>query len=155
MARLRDIKVGQKIQIIKGRTSSESFNVYNADEFVGKECQVTDITTYGKTKYIKTDLKWGIEFPADWIKTIEDETEQSAKTEKTTKGKYAVLAAAGPRISDFFEDISQVFDVVKKWEGYDPHDLVELFEKGYYKIIEVKEIDVKIEIPKPTIKIVG
>lgn len=156
MARLRDIRLGQKIQIVKGKSSGESFNLRNAEDFVGMQSIVTEIKTYTSGTYIKTDLKYQAEFPADWIKIIKDEKEKPVNTEKETKVKYAVLDVEGSSgISNYFEDINQVFDVINKWEGYDPHEVVEFFEKGYYKLIEVKELDVKIELPKPVIKIVG
>lgn len=159
MAHLRDIKVGQKVEIVKGKKEGRSFNLWNADDFVGSKITVVEIKTYSSGSYIKTDLKYGAEFPPDWIKIIKDEKEQPVKTEKTTKDvkpKYAVLDVADDSgISDYFEDISQVFEVMSKWQGYEQGESVEFFEKGYYKIIEVKELDVKIEVPKPVIKIVG
>ena len=160
MARLRDIKVGQKVEIVKGKKEGNSFNLWDADDFVGSKSTVKEIKKYSSGSYIKTDLKYGAEFPPDWIKIIKEEKEQPVNTEKTTKDvktKYAVLDiyAAALSISDYFEDISQVFEVMSKWQGYNQGEAVELFEKGYYKIIEVKELDVKIEVPKPVIKIVG
>ena len=161
MARLRDIKVGQKIQIVKGKTPLEEFDGgFGLGKFIGYTTAVESVDPKDPFCTVQAGEEVGcFWFPADWIKIIKDETDQSVKTEKTTKetkAKYAVLDVEGSSdISNYFEDINQVFDVVKKWEGYDPHEVVEFFEKGYYKLIEVKELDVKIELPKPVIKIVG
>ena len=161
MAYLHDIKVGQKIQIVKGTTSTEDFSAgYDLDYFIGKQTTVKQIDSKDKYCTVRTGSEtksfW---FPLDWIKIIKEEKEQPVNTEKTTKDvktKYAVLDVVdNSGISDYFEDISQVFEVMGKWRGYDQWEAVEFFEKGYYKIIEVKELDVKIEVPKPVIKIVG
>ena len=161
MARLRDIKVGQKIQIVEGKTSTEYFaDGHNLNCFIGKQTTVAQVDSDGEYCTVRTGSETGtFWFPLDWIKIIKEEKEQPVETEKTTKDvktKYAVLdAEEGGRISDYFEDIGQVFDVIYKWEGYNRDEVVEYFEKGYYKIIEVKELDVKFEVPKPIIKIVG
>ena len=160
MARLRDIKVGQKIQIVEGKTPLEEFDgEWGLDEFIGCTTTVESVNPKDQFCTVQTGEEAGcFWFPADWIKIIKDEKEKTVKTEKTTKEtkvKYAVFDEEGGGISNYFEDINQVFDVVKKWEGYAPHEVVEFFEKGYYKLIEVKELDVKIELPKPVIKIVG
>lgn len=158
MARLRDIKVGQKIQIVEGKTPLEEFDgEWGLDEFIGRTTTVESVEPEDPFCTVQTGEEAGcFWFPADWIKIIKDEKEKPMKTEEETKTKYAVFDAEGEGgSSDYFEDINQVFDVVKQWEGYDPHEVAELFEKGYYKLIEVKELDVKIELSKPVIKIVG
>ena len=158
MARLRDIKVGQKIQIVEGKTPLEMFDAgYGLEKYIGCTTTVESVDPKDPFCTVQAGEEVGcFWFPADWIKIIKDEKEKPVKTEKETKIKYAVFDAEwSSDISDIFEDISQVFDVVKKWNGYYPHEVVEFFEKGYYKLIEVKELDVKIELPKPVIKIVG
>lgn len=160
MARLRDIKVGQKVEIVKGKTPIDDF-AYGFDivRFIGCSTTVEHIDYNDPYCTVRTgeetECYW---FPVDWIKIIKDEKEKPVKTEKTTeetKVKYAAVDVDGGGISNYFEDINQVFDVMVEWEGYNHNEVVELFEKGHYKIIEVKELDVKIELPKPVIKIVG
>lgn len=161
MACLHDIKVGQKIQIVKGTTSTEDFAAwYDLDYFIGKQTTVKQIDSKDKYCTVRTGSEtksfW---FPLDWIKIIKEEKEQPVNTEKTTKDvktKYAVLFGTTDQcISDYFEDINQVFEVIGRWQGFDQDEVVEFFEKGCCKIIEVKELVVKIEVPKPVIKIVG
>lgn len=161
MAHLCDIKVGQKVQIVNGKTPLENFaNGFYLDSFIGCTTFVTKVdpddpycTVMGGEEVGKF---W---FPADWIKIIKEEKEspvEEVKTTKEVKTKYAVLdVEGGSGISNYFEDINQVFEVINEWEGYNQNEVLEFFEKGYYKILEVKELDVKIEVPKPVIKIVG
>lgn len=72
MARLRDIKVGQKIQIVEGKTPLEQFEAgFALEKFIGCTTTVKSVDPRDQFCTVQTgddtDCFW---FPADWIKII-------------------------------------------------------------------------------------
>lgn len=82
MARLRDLKVGMKVEIVKGKEHPEDFRHLNAEKFVGLSGEVEaiargdqwSVSTFVQVK-TANDFTAGWWYPASWIKIIEDEGE--------------------------------------------------------------------------------
>lgn len=164
MARLRDLKVGMKVEIVRGKEHPEDFCHLNADKFVGLAGEIEDIARGDRwsaaTIRVKTahDISAGWWYPASWIKIIKDEGE--TKMTQKTKVKQEVTPQKYILIDD--NDITRTFTDVTtagicklvddEW-GFDADETLNRLSSGKMKIFKIEEV--KLEITQPSIKIVG
>lgn len=153
MARLRDIKVGMKVEIVKGSGNPDLFT--NANIGLSGLVMIIDNNDSMRSVFVgfpKRPSEW---YPASWIKIIKDEGET-----KMMKSKTEVKPQKYILIDD--NDVSQVFteattkgisDTAEdSWECAQ-YETIERLKEGKMKLFKIEEV--KIEVTEPSIKIVG
>lgn len=147
MARLRDLKVGMKVQI---RGNHRYYPNQTGEVLVTSWCdnQVLVRLEEEKTNY------W---FYAVQVKIIKDEGETTMKQTKTTKitepQKYVLTDDAD--VSEVFTDVTAqgIFDVAEESWNWDKFEVIERFGDGKMKLYKIEEV--KLEVTEPSIKIIG
>ena len=158
MARLRDIKVGMKVEIIKGKEKPEDFDHYDAWDHIGDIGVVISIDledTLCAVK-IKTDNLIGWWYPASWIKIIKDEGETKlTKPKIEVKPQKYVLEDDDGDISEVFTDVSTkgICVVAENAWDWNQYETIERIKEGKMKLFKIEEV--KVEVTEPSIKIVG
>ncbi len=159
MARLRDIKIDMKVQIVKGKEKPEDFNHYDAYDHVGEISFVTAIDKLDQNCAVKVSNGWY--YPASWIKIIKDEGE-TEMTKPIAKPKKVEVSKPQEYVLMDEEDISQkftdgstkgIFNVSYDAWGWDALETTERIKSGKMKLFKIEEV--KLEVTEPSIKIVG
>lgn len=155
MARLRDIKVGMKVEIIKGSGNPDFFTTAN----IGLSGMVMIIDNNDSMRSVfvgfpKRPSEW---YPASWIKIIKDEGETKltkAQTKTEVKPQKYVLMDEDD-VSGAFTDVSPkgIGAAVKSAWGWDQYETIERINEGKMKLFKIEEV--KVEVTEPSIKIVG
>ena len=147
MARLQDIKVGMKVEIIKGSGNPDFFTTAN----IGLSGMVVIIDNNDSMRSVfvgfpKRPSEW---YPASWIKIIKDEGE--TKMTKAQSQKYILIDEE--YVSQVFTDASTkgILDVSN--DVFDERETVERLKEGKMKLFKIEEV--KLEVTEPSIKIVG
>lgn len=153
MARLRDIKVGMKVQIVRGKEDPEDFSLTLSDWPIGMTGEVCDIDNNDKECQVQVEIK-GLSdwyYPASWIKIIKDEGE----TKMTTAQPQKYVLMDEEDISKPFTDISSKGILGTSYEEWcwDIIDTTERIKEGKMKLFKIEEV--KLEVTEPSIKIVG
>ena len=149
MARLRDIKVGMKVEIIKGSGNPDFFTTAN----IGLSGMVMIIDNNDSLRSVfvgfpKRPSEW---YPSSWIKIIKDEGEtKMVKTKVTDPQKYILIDEE--YVSQVFTDASTkgILDVSN--DVFDELETVERLKEGKMKLFKIEEV--KVEVTEPSIKIV-
>ena len=159
MARLRDLKIGMKVQIVKGKEDPGCFYHTDAYKYVGKIGNITEIDNNDPHCAVKVDVNnaqiWW--YPSSWIKIIKDEGETTMKQTKTTKitepQKYVLMDRTD--VSEAFTDATAqgIFDMAEDAWSWDKLDVIERFGNGEMKLFKIEEV--KLEVTEPSIKIIG
>lgn len=147
MARLRDLKVGMKVQL---RGNHRYYPNQTGEVLVTSWCdnQVLVRLEEGKTNY------W---FHTVQVKIIKDEGETAMKQTKTTKitdpQKYILIDDAD--ISESFTDVTAkgIFGISNEEWAWDQYETSERIKEGKMKLFKIEEV--KLEVTEPSIKIVG
>jgi len=150
MARLRDIKVGMKVEIVKGSGNPDFFTTAN----IGLSGLVVIIDNNDSLRSVfvgfpKRPSEW---YPASWIKIIKDEGETKVvKTKVTDPQKYILIDEE--YVSQVFTDASTkgILDVSN--DVFNERETVERLKEGKMKLFKIEEV--KVEVTEPSIKIVG
>lgn len=153
MARLRDIKVGMKVQIMKGSGNPDFFTTDN----IGLSGLVMIIDNNDSLRSVlvgfsKRPSEW---YPASWIKIIEDEGETKlTKAKIEVKLQTYVLEDDGD-ISEVFTDVSTkgICHVAECSWDWNQYETIERIKEGKMKLFKIEEV--KLEVTEPSIKIVG
>ena len=155
MARLRDIKVGMKVQIVKGSGNPDFFTTAN----IGLSGLVVIVDNNDSLRSVfvgfsKRPSEW---YPASWIKIIKDEGETKltkAQTKTEVKLQTYVLEDDGD-ISEVFTDVSTkgICVVAENTWDWNQHETIERIKEGKMKLFKIEEV--KVEVTEPSIKIVG
>ena len=155
MARLRDIKVGMKVEIIKGSGNPDFFTTAN----IGLSGMVMIIDNNDSMRSVfvgfpKRPSEW---YPASWIKIIKDEGKTKmpeAQTKTEVKLQTYVLEDDGD-ISEVFTDVSTkgICVVAENAWDWDQYETIERINEGKMKLFKIEEV--KVEVTEPSIKIVG
>lgn len=147
MARLRDIKVGMKVEIVKGSGNPDFFTTAN----IGLSGMVMIIDNNDSLRSVfvgfpKRPSEW---YPASWIKIIKDEGE--TKMVKAQPQKYILIDEE--YVSQVFTDASTkgILDVSN--DVFNERETVERLKEGKMKLFKIEEV--KLEVTEPSIKIVG
>lgn len=148
MARLRDLKVGTKVQI---RGNHCYYPNQIGEVLVTSWCDglVQVRLEEGKTNY------W---FYTVQVKIIKDEGETAMKQTKTTKitdpQKY-ILIDDNDYISEPFTDVTAkgIFGISNGHWGWDLYETSERIKEGKMKLFKIEEV--KLEVTEPSIKIIG
>ena len=159
MARLRDLKIGMKVQIVKGKEDPGCFYHTDAYKYVGKIGNITEIDNNDPHCAVKVDVNnaqiWW--YPSSWIKIIKDKGENAMKQTKTTKitapQEYILIDDAD--ISEVFTDVTDqgIFDMADKTWDWDKLDAINRLSSGKMKLFKIEEV--KLEVTEPSIKIIG
>ena len=160
MARLRDIKVGMKVQIVKGKEEPEEFSLVLDECNVGSVGTVERIVADDPVCQVKVSVpgvcfEWY--YPSSWIKIIKDKGETTMKQTKTTKitdpQKYVLTDETD--VSEVFTDVTDqgIFDMADKTWDWDKLDAIKRFGNGKMKLFKIEEV--KLEVTEPSIKIIG
>lgn len=157
MARLRDIKVGMKVEIVKGKEKPEDFDHYNACDYIGSTGLVAsvDLKAPSCTVKVTTDTSGGWWYPASWVKIIKDEGETKMRKPKIeVKPKTYVLEDDGD-ISEAFTDVSTkgICHVAECSWDWNQYETIERIKEGKMKLFKIEEV--KVEVTEPSIKIIG
>ena len=147
MARLRDLKVGMKVEIVK---ASDTANI----GLVGK-VGIIDNNDSMRSVFVEFDERPSGWCPASWIKIIKDEGETKltkAQTETEVKTQKYVLMGHN-YVSQVFTDSSTkgISDVAN--DMFSKQETIELLKDGDLKLFKIEEV--KLEIAQPSIKIIG
>ena len=155
MARLRDIKVGMKVEIIKGSGNPDFFTTAN----IGLSGMVMIIDNNDSMRSVfvgfpKRPSEW---YPASWIKIIKDEGETKmtkAQTKTEVKPQKYVLEDDGDT-SEVFTDVSTkgICHVAECSWDWNQYETTERIKEGKMKLFKIEEV--KLEVTEPSIKIVG
>ncbi len=159
MARLRDLKIGMKVQIVKGKEDPGCFYHTDAYKYVGKIGNITEIDNNDPHCAVKVDVNnaqiWW--YPSSWIKIIKDEGETTMKQTKTTKITYPqkYVLTDETDVSEVFTDVTAqgIFDMADKTWDWDKLDAIKRFGNGKMKLFKIEEV--KLEVTEPSIKIIG
>ena len=156
MARLRDIKVGMKVEIIKGSGNPDFFTTAN----IGLSGMVMIIDNNDSMRSVfvgfpKRPSEW---YPASWIKIIKDEGEvkmTKAQTKTEVKLQTYVLEDGDGDISEVFTDVSTkgICHVAECSWDWNQYETIERIKEGKMKLFKIEEV--KVEVTEPSIKIVG
>lgn len=159
MARLRDLKIGMKVQIVKGKEDPGCFYHTDAYKYVGKIGNITEIDNNDPHCAVKVDVNnaqiWW--YPSSWIKIIKDEGETTMKQTKTTKitdpQKYILID--DDDISESFTDVTAkgIFGISNEAWAWDQYETSERIKEGKMKLFKIEEV--KLEVTEPSIKIIG
>ena len=159
MARLRDLKIGMKVQIVKGKEDPGCFHHTDAYKYVGKIGNITEIDNNDPHCAVKVDVNnaqiWW--YPSSWIKIIKDEGETKltkAQTKSEVKLQTYVLEDDGD-ISEVFTDVSTkgICVVAENTWDWNQHETIERLNSGKMKLFKIEEV--KVEVTEPSIKIIG
>ena len=155
MARLRDIKVGMKVEIVKGSGNPDFFTTAN----IGLSGLVVIIDNNDSLRSVlvgfpKRPSEW---YPASWIKIIKDEGENKltkAQTKTEVKLQTYFLEDDGD-ISEVFTDVSTkgICVVAENAWDWNQYETIERIKEGKMKLFKIEEV--KLEVTEPSIKIVG
>ena len=160
MARLRDLKVGMKVQIVKGKEDPEEFRLTLDECNVGSVGIVKRIVADDPVCQVKVSVPGGCSewyYPSSWIKIIKDKGENAMKQTKTTKitapQEYILIDDAD--ISEVFTDVTDqgIFDMADKTWDWDKLDAINRLSSGKMKLFKIEEV--KLEVTEPSIKIIG
>ena len=156
MARLRDIKVGMKVQIVKGSGNPDFFTTAN----IGLSGMVMIIDNNDSMRSVfvgfpKRPSEW---YPASWIKIIKDEGEvkmTKAQTKTEVKLQTYFLEDGDGDISEVFTDVSTkgICHVAECSWDWNQYETIERIKEGKMKLFKIEEV--KVEVTEPSIKIVG
>lgn len=156
MARLRDIKVGMKVEIIKGSGNPDFFTTAN----IGLSGMVMIIDNNDSMRSVfvgfpKRPSEW---YPASWLKIIKDEGEvkmTKAQTKTEVKLQTYVLEDDDGDISEVFTDVSTkgICVVAENAWDWNQYETIERIKEGKMKLFKIEEV--KLEVTEPSIKIVG
>lgn len=156
MARLRDIKVGMKVQIVKGSGNPDFFTTAN----IGLSGLVVIIDNNDSLRSVfvgfpKRPSEW---YPASWIKIIKDEGEvkmTKAQTKTEVKLQTYFLEDGDGDISEVFTDVSTkgICHVAECSWDWNQYETIERIKEGKMKLFKIEEV--KVEVTEPSIKIVG
>ena len=153
MARLRDIKVGMKVQIIKGKEEiGQSAYDYIGDTGIVEDIDLSDPLLEILVSDLVNQPIHHYWYPASWIKIIKDEGEtKMVKTKVTDPQKYILIDEE--YVSQVFTDASTkgILDVSN--DVFDELETVERLKEGKMKLFKIEEV--KVEVTEPSIKIVG
>jgi len=160
MARLRDLKVGMKVEIVKGKEDPEDFGLKLTDCQVGSVGTVSFIDKYDPVCQVSVTLPDGDSwyYPSSWIKIIKDEGE----TEMTQKTKVKQEVTPKKYILIYDDDHTRVFTdasahgickVSNEDWGFEMYETINRLSSGKIKLFKIEEV--KLEITEPSIKIVG
>ena len=153
MARLRDIKVGMKVQIIKGKEEiGQSAYDYIGDTGIVEDIDLSDPLLEILVSDLVNQPIHHYWYPASWIKIIKDEGETNmVKTKVTEPQKYILIDEE--YVSQVFTDASTkgILDVSN--DVFDELETVERLKEGKMKLFKIEEV--KVEVTEPSIKIVG
>lgn len=156
MARLRDLKVGMKVQIMKGSGNPDFFTTAN----IGLSGAVAIIDNNDSlrsvfVKFSKRPSEW---YPASWIKIVKDEGEtkmaQKVKT-KVSAAPQKYILMIGEDISSPFTDISTkgIFSASNHEWALNDYETTDHLKSGEMKIFKIEEV--KFELVEPSVKIIG
>ena len=155
MARLRDIKVGMKVQIVRGSENCDFFTTDN----IGLSGMVVIVDNNDSLRSVlvefsKRPSEW---YPSSWIKIIKDEGEvkmTKAQTKSEVKLQTYVLEDDGD-ISEVFTDVSTkgICVVAENTWDWNQYETIERIKEGKMKLFKIEEV--KVEVTEPSIKIVG
>ena len=152
MARLRDIKVGMKVQIIKGKEEiGQSAYDYIGDTGIVEDIDLSDPLLEILVSDLVNQPIHHYWYPASWIKIIKDEGEtKMVKTKVTDPQKYILIDEE--YVSQVFTDASTkgILDVSN--DVFDERETVERLKEGKMKLFKIEEV--KVEVTEPSIKIV-
>ena len=157
MARLRDIKVGMKVQIVKGKEDPEDFSLTSDECNIGAVGNVEDIDSRDTTCQVQVIVPGvsGWYYPASWIKIIKDEGEtKMVKAQTKTEVKLQTYVLMGHNyVSQVFTDSSTkgVLNVAN--DVFSEQETIELLKDGNLKLFKIEEV--KVEVTEPSIKIIG
>lgn len=156
MARLRDIKVGMKVEIIKGSGNPDFFTTDN----IGLSGMVVIVDNNDSLRSVlvgfpKRPSEW---YPASWIKIIKDEGEvkmTKAQTKTEVKLQTYFLEDGDGDISEVFTDVSTkgICHVAECSWDWNQYETTERIKEGKMKLFKIEEV--KVEVTEPSIKIVG
>lgn len=156
MARLRDIKVGMKVEIVKGSGNPDFFTTAN----IGLSGLVVIIDNNDSLRSVfvgfpKRPSEW---YPASWIKIIKDEGENKltkAQTKTEVKLQTYFLEDGDGDISEVFTDVSTkgICHVAECSWDWNQYETIERIKEGKMKLFKIEEV--KLEVTEPSIKIVG
>ena len=156
MARLRDIKVGIKVEIVKGSGNPDFFTTAN----IGLSGLVVIIDNNDSLRSVfvgfpKRPSEW---YPASWIKIIKDEGENKltkAQTKTEVKLQTYFLEDGDGDISEVFTDVSTkgICHVAECSWDWNQYETIERIKEGKMKLFKIEEV--KLEVTEPSIKIVG
>ena len=146
MSRLRDIKVGMKVEIVRGSENCDFFTTDN----IGLSGMVVIVDNNDSLRSVlvgfpKRPSEW---YPSSWIKIIKNEGE--TKMVKTDPQKYILIDEE--YVSQVFTDASTkgILDVSN--DVFDERETVERLKEGKMKLFKIEEV--KVEVTEPSIKIV-
>ena len=160
MARLRDLKIGMKVQIVKGKEDPVCFYHTDAYKYVGKIGNITEIDNNDPHCAVKVDVNnaqiWW--YPSSWIKIIKDEGE--TKMAQKTKAKQEATPQMYILIDDdvhtrVFTDVSAhgICKVTNDDWSFDVDQTLNRLSSGKMKLFKIEEV--KLEVTEPSIKIIG
>ena len=156
MARLRDIKVGMKVEIVMGSENCDFFTTDN----IGLSGMVVIVDNNDSLRSVlvgfsKRPSEW---YPASWIKIIKDEGENKltkAQTKTEVKLQTYFLEDGDGDISEVFTDVSTkgICHVAECSWDWNQYETIERIKEGKMKLFKIEEV--KLEVTEPSIKIVG
>jgi hypothetical protein len=151
MARLRDIKVGMKVQIMKGSGNPDFFTTDN----IGLSGLVMIIDNNDSLRSVlvgfpKRPSEW---YPASWIKIIKDKGETKMTKPKIEVKPQKYILIDEEYVSQVFTDASTKGILNVSNDVFDERETVERLKEGKMKLFKIEEV--KVEVTEPSIKIVG
>lgn len=155
MARLRDIKVGMKVEIVKGSGNPDFFTTANIG--LSGLVMIVDNNDSLRSVFVgfpKRPSEW---YPASWIKIIKDEGEvkmTKAQTKTEVKLQTYFLEDGDGDISEVFTDVSTkgICHVAECSWDWNQYETIERIKEGKMKLFKIEEV--KLEVTEPSIKIV-
>lgn len=160
MARLRDLKVGMKVQIVKGKEDPEEFSLALDECNVGSVGTVEYIGSGHPACQVRVSVP-GVSdwyYPPSWIKIIKNEGE--TKMAQKTKAKQEATPQMYILIDDdvhtrVFTDVSAhgICKVTNDDWSFDVDQTLNRLSSGKMKLFKIEEV--KLEVTEPSIKIIG
>ena len=158
MARLRDIKVGMKVQIVKGKEEiGQSAYDYIGDTGIVEDIDLSDPLLEILVSDLVNQPIHHYWYPASWIKIIKDEGEvkmTKAQTKTEVKLQTYFLEDGDGDISEVFTDVSTkgICHVAECSWDWNQYETIERIKEGKMKLFKIEEV--KLEVTEPSIKIV-
>lgn len=156
MARLRDLKVGMKVEIVKGTGNPDFFTTANIG--LSGKVKIIDNNDSMRSIFVEFDKRPSEWYPASWIKIIKDEgetkmTQKTRVNQKATPQKYILIDDEDH--SRVFTDVSAhgISKVSNDEWGWEVNETLNRLSNGKMKLFKIEEV--KLEITEPSIKIVG
>lgn len=154
MARLRDIKVGMKVQIIKGKEEiGQSAYDYIGDTGIVEDIDLSDPLLEILVSDLVNQPIHHYWYPASWIKIIKDEGEVKMTKAKIEVKPQKYILMGHNYVSQVFTDSSTkgILDIAN--DVFSEQETIELLKDGNMKLFMIEEV--KLEVTEPSIKIVG